>query len=624
WWIGWGGVVALLLVLVLGGGEAYVAPYREVWDALVSLPGRLGEEALRAGPEGLVWAGLLRVPGWVAAQVPVSVAAGMVAAGGWLAWRSRYGAPWRADPAEVLPAERLRELVADVDVVDDRLPADTVDDLVLRLGVDAQTGKRFELRSVALRQHAVLAGATGYGKTVTLARILSELLVTDHARPLRVPILLLDMKADPELVEALEAMAGQAGRRFRLVTVTGRGERYNPIRRGSVEQVCSRIVECLDQVAGGGFSEPHHRESAEVFLRHAMLTLDDLVDQGLEEPDPVTGTPRPWRRDLPDLARLMSLRQLSARAAQLRPAAGRAVHGYLEYLQSDGKSLQHSIPGLAARVTNLVAGDAGRVLTETTDGVDVYDAIKCGDVVLFSLAAAADARAARQVGSLLLTDVGAVGDRLLTERWGAGGGLFLVGVDEFSALSGSTMTGLFARIRGAGGGLLLATQDLADLDAVSPQFRAAVLTNTNLLILHRQRSSAEQLAAHLGTRPGWEETLSLQDDTGPLGAATASTGSASLRPVDERLVHAQTLRGLPRGQAVIAVGHPTDSTSVVQIAPAPTTGGDPRPVPSQMPAARPVPLTKASSVSPGSPAAPVPPRPAKAPAPTVPGEDIWD
>jgi serine/threonine protein kinase len=92
-------------------------------------------------------------------------------------------------------------------------------------------------------------------------------------------------------------------------------------------------------------------------------------------------------------------------------------------------------------------------------------------------------------------------------------------------------------------------------DAVSREFRSAVLTNTNTLLLHRQRSSADQLAVHVGTRPGWEETVHLQDDDSPLGAATASTGAAQLRPVDEPLVHPQTLRSLPRGQAVIAVGH---------------------------------------------------------------------
>ncbi|WP_344264860.1 type IV secretory system conjugative DNA transfer family protein [Streptomyces sodiiphilus] len=620
WWLAGAGMVAVVLVVLTGGWGAYWSPYQEAWYALIDAVGE--ELLLRTGPEAALVAGFARLPGWLLAQLPLAVAAGTVTAACCRSWRARFNAPWRVDPAQVLPEAELRGLVAALDEEDVREPVGDVDQLVLRLGVDAQSSEPYDLPAVALRQHTIIAGATGYGKTKTVLRLLYELVVTDHAKPLRVPVVLLDMKADPELVTELGTMAERAGQRFRVVTVTGTGATYNPIKHGSVEQVCSRIVETLDQVAGGGFSEPHHREAAEVYLRHAMAALDDLVDQAVVEPDPRTGRKRRWRRDLPDLARLMSLRQLAERTSLLSATTGRTVHSYLEYLQSDGRSLLPSIPGLAARITNLVAGDAGRVLTDAghRDAVDVYGAITGGDIVLFSLSAAADARAARQIGSLLLTDVGAVGDRLLAEGWGRAGGFFLCGVDEFSALSGSTMTSLFARVRAAGGGLLLATQDLADLDAVSPQFRAAVLTNTNTLILHRQRSSAEQLAAHVGTRPGWEETLTLQDDDSPLGTVTASTGAAQLRPVDELLVHPQILRSLPRGQAIITVGHPSETSRVVQIAPAPVAVCPPVGHQSAVEEVHcGVPLAK----TPRQPAAPISEAPQRPPTPPVPGADMW-
>ncbi|MDK1476827.1 TraM recognition domain-containing protein [Streptomyces sp. 549] len=638
WLVAGAGAVAVPVVVVFGGWEAYCAPYHQLVDGLTDVD---AQALLQAGPEGLLFAVAGRVPGWAAGQAPLAVAAGVLAGGLWLTWRWRFRPWWRAGAAVQLPERKLEAAIAALEKADDREPAQGLGDLRVRVGVDAATGAVCDLPGPALRQHVFVAGATGYGKSRTIERLLHELVVTDHAAPLRVPIVFIDMKADPEFATALEAMATTAGRRFHLVTVTGQGSTYNPIRNGSVVQACSRIVETLDQVAGGGFSEPHHREASEVFLRHAMCALDDLVAQQVTEQFPDGA--RAWRRDLPDLAKLMSVKALADRTRLLAGTTGREVHRYLDYLQSDGRELQRSVPGLAARIVNMTAGDAGRVLTDRPDGIDLHHVITSGDVVLFSLSAARDARAARQIGSLALTDLGSVGDRLLEERWGSRGGFFFAGVDEFSALGGSTMTALFQRIRGAGGGLLLATQDIADLDAVSPEFTAAVMTNTNIMLLHRQRSAAEPLAALLGTRPGWEEALQVQDDAGPLGTSTGTTGSSQLRPIHERIVEPETLRRLPPGQAVVAVGHPQDTTQTVRIALAPrldTASPEaevsltktlavpplPRPVslPPALPPRPPAPPTAAMPAPPAPPqSAPVDPVPQSLAAPVVDGADMW-
>ncbi|MBB1256959.1 type IV secretion system DNA-binding domain-containing protein, partial [Streptomyces sp. OF3] len=589
-------------VCAAGGWSAFLVPYQRVVAGVVGVD---VYALLGAGPEGVLYDLLQEAPGWVVGQAPLAVALGVLVGGLWLAWRWRYRARWREEAVQ-LPDARLEAAVAALREKDGREPARELADLRIRIGVDVTTGGVCEVPGPALRQHVFVAGATGYGKSRTIERLLHELIVTEHARALRIPAVFIDMKADPDFATSLEAMAATAGRRFHLVTVTGRGGTYNPIATGSVGQVCSRIVETLDQVAGGGFSEPHHREAAEVFLRHAMQALDDLVAQEAREQFP-DGT-RAWRRDLPDLARLMSVKALADRTRLLRGTTGRDVHRYLEYLHSDGRELQRSVPGLAARIVNMVSGDAGRVLTDHRDGLDLHAAITGGDIVLFSLSAARDARAARQLGSLALTDLGSVGDRLLEERWGVEH-LFFAGVDEFSALGGSTMTSLFQRIRGAGGGLLLATQDIADLDAVSREFTAAVMTNTNIMLLHRQRSAADSLAALLGTRPGWEELLQVQDDAGPLGTSTGATGSATLRPVHERIVEPETLRRLAPGHAVVAVGHPLDTTQTVRVALAPRLPA---------PTFPPVLLTKPSPPAPPMPRIPptpaVPPRPSASPA----------
>ena len=72
----------------------------------------------------------------------------------------------------------------------------------------------------------------------------------------------------------------------------------------------------------------------------------------------------------------------------------------------------------------------------------------------------------------------------------------MVAIDEFSALGSDNVLALLARGREAGVGVLLATQELADLDRAARGLRDQVLGNTAVKIAHRQDvpESAETVA----------------------------------------------------------------------------------------------------------------------------------
>ena len=86
------------------------------------------------------------------------------------------------------------------------------------------------------------------------------------------------------------------------------------------------------------------------------------------------------------------------------------------------------------------------------------------------------------------------------------------------------MLALLARGREAGVAVLLATQELADLDRAAPGFRDQVLGIISVKLAHRQDvpASARMIAEMIGTERVWEETRDLQS---PFGRRTASRGT---------------------------------------------------------------------------------------------------
>ena len=182
--------------------------------------------------------------------------------------------------------------------------------------------------------------------------------------------------------------------------------------------------------------------------------------------------------------------------------------------------------------------------------------------MLFSLNSSTYGKLAAQIGTLVVQDlVTAVGHRLTvaeTER-------ATIGIDEFSAIGSDNVVSLLARGREAGVSVLLATQELADLDRAAPGLRDQVLGNTAIKIAHRQDvpSSAQTIAQIAGTEQTWEQTYQL--GRGPLGRYDTSRGTR--REVEQFIVHPNEIKTLPTGHAVLITKQPAARARTVRVAP---------------------------------------------------------
>ncbi|HET7054194.1 MAG TPA: TraM recognition domain-containing protein [Solirubrobacterales bacterium] len=368
-------------------------------------------------------------------------------------------------------------------------------------------------------EHVLIPGATGAGKTTSLAALLA-----DYVASAGFGAVVLEAKSD----EALRAAAAQAAARrgvpFRLISPEGPCG-YDPLAHGSVDERSERLVAA--QEWGSGDAD-FYRQAASPFLRSALEVLD-------ASPEPLS---------LSRLAECLDPDRLAELAIEECPEAlALEVREQAKLLRADER---RAIAGMRARLRNLASSQfAGRWLDPARLGeraVDLRASIAAREVVYFRLDTDRTGNVGRAIAQMALLDLGAAASALM----GRGVGTF-VAIDEFGALEAAALDRLFARARAAGFSVALGTQTLADLRAAGQAVRDRVGATVSALVCHRigAQEDAEWIAELIGTVPGWETTVRTARWGLPSEQGTRSRGH-------EFEVHPSELQRLGRGEAVVA------------------------------------------------------------------------
>ena len=545
----------LVLAATTGGLRAFFTGWREVFALIGSVS---GIETTKAAVGDLFTQEWTR---WLLAQVPLSIPLGLLVGSLIALGRRRYSARWRKPEAKKKPAKTLNRATTKAPEWPQK-KADTLDALMVRLGVDLYTGKPWDLPVSALRHHAFITGPSGFGKTTTIIEVLRGLLAAPAAQPYRVGITFVTMKPDAAITEALAALAELAGRGFHVVTHDGRGgsTTYNPLRHGTGAHRRNVLMEAEANAANGGFTEPHYQRTGSRFTLLALRALAVAVEHG--QTYTVARASRPWRMDLEHLARMMRMEPLQAvMESGADPDLSADLDAYFREIAED-RATADGVGGMRSRFAVIAEGAAGQVLREAPDGVDLRESIRAGDVVVFNLDAARDMEASQYVANLAIADWTAAMSELGEEGWhkdaaGHQNRMQLLIVDEFSALGGAGLRGALERARSQGGAVMLASQSYGELAENSTHgFRASLITNTSVKLLHQVDEGAEELAGLVGTVKAHKETTQIFEDRDLLGSQTRASGQGSLREVDEFKVHPNTLKNLQPGEIVAMLRHP--------------------------------------------------------------------
>jgi len=395
------------------------------------------------------------------------------------------------------------------------------------LGVD-RAGGAVAIDERELSGHGLVLGASGAGKTTTLLTILAAQIRQGR------PVVAIDMKGSPEFARRLSEAAAAAGRAFTLWTPDGPAH-WNPLGHGNATELKDKLI------ATERFTEPHYQRAAE---RYVQTVLQVLAAAHPERPS-----------TLDEVVALMDPRRLPVALRGLPRSLTDRVQDYLSGLTPD----QHSaIRGLQSRLAILTESHTGRFLaTPSTVAaapgggpfVDVRRALAGDDVALFSLNSSRYGQLAAQLGTLVVQDlISATGSRLEQLAKGGEPRQATIAIDEFSGIGGDHVIALFARGREARVAVIVATQEMADLDRAGRGVRDQVLGNTAFKLALRQDvpESAQTIAQMAGTEQRWEETRQI--------GGTIFTGyppRGTRRESEQFVVHPNEIRTLATGQAVL-------------------------------------------------------------------------
>ena len=556
------GIAACAYGWAAGWCADYLRTYREagtqLLDAFINAL-RINGPSTEASTPGQVLAANWQT--WAVMQLPFATCAGILIAGIFLAyrfdatWRENDDAGPRARAKRPATRKRVRRAKARqrVAVTNARAVA-TVSDLDVPIGV-TEAARPVNLDATAFRTHGVVIGPTGVGKTQALERVLYGFTGAPAARALHLPVVVIDMKADPDLASTLAVIAAQSGRRFYHVTVDAMSSTYNPLAGLTADEMSDALYESL--FAADKSLNMHYATLSRRLLQQACRVCVDLADARVARVGGGT-----WQISLADVADLLNLDTLRSVNPYLSPSVAASLTRYLTDL--DAAKNEGDVGDVRDRVAVIVDTAAGHILD--ANGFTMENAIRAGDIVCLSLDAAGTPQTARTIGTLAVQDLCATFGRLARDGWGKNR-MCPVILDEFSALGTPRVADLYARARSAGGAVLLATQDLdADLEAVSPQFAASVRTNANVWLVLRQTrgEAADAIARDIGSRLTWKETVQVEDDWDALGGMHAASGVGSLREVDEFILHPNDIKSLPQGGAYLVVKVPSGTINAAE------------------------------------------------------------
>jgi hypothetical protein len=395
---------------------------------------------------------------------------------------------------------------------------------IISLGVAADSGRPFTLSIDEILRHIFLPGASGSGKTNTIACIADGVLASGFG------VVIVDCKGS-----GLGGVARALAAKYKVPLVlidphNPRSVGYDPC-TGDAAAIANKII--------GAFT---FSGEAEIYKQVAMEVVPVICRAMAAAKMPVT------------LDGIYEALQTGGLSHLGRREGADAYRARLEDLENSGAVATSGYAGLQRRLGALMEGTFGELFRKRP-ALDWAKVTSRPHVVYISLSATAAGEDVELFGRVITQDLKQLCDeRMRAVEKGGSPNPVLICYDEFAALREATqIVDLLLQARQARAPILVATQFIPEEIPI----RKPVLS-AGVIIAHAlEAEDAEVIAKQIGTHTSPNLTAQVDYESG-------ESQKGSVRWVEEFDIHPNVLKGLGPGQAAV-LARGTGRKSLVKV-----------------------------------------------------------
>ena len=361
-------------------------------------------------------------------------------------------------------------------------------------------------------KHFLIGGTTGAGKTVALSNFIKSAMTENF------PILLVDGKGDTgknSILEVTKQFCQQYDRNLIVIDMSDPDHcsKYNPFQGVNATVATDMIVNMTD------WSEEHYKSNTKRFLQRVCQFL---IKNG----------------DTLSFEKIIGHMDNNGFFSLLNELVEKNIITKSEHIENEAfyETVGEIAQGSFSRFATLAESEPGKIFTG--DGINITSAMKNNDVILFVLNPLLYPETSALLGRLILIDskqaVSSLFDSEIRKYF-----VF----DEINVYASTVLLDLVNKSRSANVTCVLGTQSLADLRAISPEFKEQTIENCNNYMILRQNApeGAEEWAKTIGTMETMKMTYQISNDT------DEDTQKGSARRTREFIVHPDEIKNLAIG-----------------------------------------------------------------------------
>lgn len=463
------------------------------------------------------------------------------------------------------------------------------------LGID-ENQNEVTMKADETKQHVLVAGTTGSGKTVAIMTLIETALMNQES------VVFVDGKGDSETIEDLQSMFDRYGRTLHVFSENTKLT-YNPLKNGNRSEITDRLMALFD------WSNEFYENEAQDNLQKIVYFLDlyeierdlknllhflsvknvynvlknDIVKETkiVEEQEEISTVENQQSKakvavpadsldvfgdvPSPEISKKVEYRTVQKEKI-VRRQSDRSKKMMMLFFDTETLSdeedkdiekafphMRQNLQGLRSQLSQLVNSELGSLLEEKEGGIDLVEVMKRGEGVIFSFNSLSYEKFIKRMGRFVIADTAnAVKEQFKTSKSDRKGVTAVF--DEFSAYGSEKVADITARARSANMRAVIGIQSFADLSNVSgADIKEKVIDTCNTIWIGKQNSptTADEAASIGGTFYDQELTYQLEDKGGPFKRIDFRAEKGTTRNAQVFYFHPNEIKSLGTGQFAV-------------------------------------------------------------------------